>query len=257
MSDFRFCLIALIIAPLVGCGVGNLEVVSWEKGQNSKSLAVIENIEKSDFKRLKVKDKEILFAAQKNGDLTIEDTFIKKVQDKSGQTYLAKAAYLKHNTKSFGAIHLTHDELKTRYAYIGDEFLKHASKVLVTDEGRYKPAFKIEYIDDRGVPWTLLVDSNLRRISEKVSGANLFETKVFLFPDGPRLSKLLEVSIKMDELNPFLAMTGLKVSSTSAPAFDDSPDHLLKLTPEDLRFDEVQAYLYINKVEAWIKNVLG
>lgn len=256
VSDLRVYLLALVVIPLSGCGEGHIQIISWEKGQNSKSLALIENIEKTDFKRLKVKDKEIFFADQKNGDLSVEDTFIKKIQDKSGQTFFAKAAYIKQK-KGLHSFNFTHDELKTRYAYIADEYLKQGSKILVRDERHYKPALKIDYIDDRGVPWTLLVDSNLGRISEKVSGANLLESKAFVFPDGPRLSKLLEVGIKAEALNPFLAGLGLKISSSAAPAFDEAPDHPLKLSPEDLRFDEIQVFHYVTKVRDWIKNVLG
>lgn len=257
VGDLRICLVALFALPLSGCGGGNLQVVSWEKGQNSKSLALIENIEKTDFSRTKVKDKVIFFADQKNGDLTVEDTFVKKVQDKSGQIFFAKAAYLKHKTKGLHSFSFTHDELKTRFAYIQDEYLKQSSNVLVKDQGHYKPALKIDYVDDRGVPWTLLIDSNLRRISEKVSGANLLESKAFVFPDGPRLSKLLEVPINAEGLNPFLAGVGLKISSSAAPAFDEIPDHPLKLSPEDLRFDQIQVFHYITKVRTWIKNVMG
>lgn len=257
VSDFRVCLLALLGIILSGCGEGHLQVISWEKGQNSKSLALIENIEKSDFKRLKVKDKEIFFADQKNGDLTVEGTFIKKVQDKSGQTFFAKAAYLKHKNKNIQSFNFTQDELKTRYAYIAEEYFKQSSKVLVRDGERYKSALKIDYIDDRGVPWTLLVNSDLGRISEKVSGANLFESKAFVFPDGPRLSKLLEVAINAQGLNPFLEGVGLKISSSAAPAFDEIPDHPLKLSPEDLRFDQIQVFHYITKVKDWIKNTLG
>lgn len=258
MGDFRIGFVALTALTLTGCGNGsNLQVVSWEKGQNSKSLALIENIEKSDFKRIKVKDKVIFFANQKNNDLTIEDTFVKKIQDKSGQIFFAKAAYLKQKTKGLHSFSFTHDELKTRYAYIGDEYLKQGTKVLVKDQGHFTPALKIDYIDDRGVPWTLLVDSNLGRISEKVSGANLLESRAFVFPDGPRLSKLLEVPIKTEGLNPFLAGTALKITSSAAPAFDETIDHFLKLNPEDLRFDEIQVFHYITKVRDWIKNTLG
>lgn len=257
MSDFRVCLIALAIILLSGCGQGQLQVVTWEKGQNSKSLALIENIEKTQYKSIKVKDKEIFFADQKNDDMTVEETFVKKVQDSSGQTFYAKAAYLKHGIKNVHSFDFTKEELKTRYAYISDEFLKKASKILVRDQGHYKPALKIDYIDDRGVPWTLVLDSHLGRISEKVSGANMLESRALVFPDGPRLSKLQEVALKMEALNPFLEGLGLKISSAAAPAFDELPDHSLKLSPEDLRFDQVQVFHYVTKVKTWIKNVLG
>ncbi|MGZ3768850.1 MAG: hypothetical protein ACXVCP_05095 [Bdellovibrio sp.] len=257
MSDLKVCFIALAIIPLSGCGGGQLEVVSWEKGQNSKSLAVIENIEKTPFKTIKVKDKEIYFAEQKNGDLTVEETFIKKIEDKGGQTAFAKAFFLKQKNNSFKPFDFSFENLKSRYAYVNDQYLKKALKVLVRDQGHFISALKIDYIDDRGVPWTLLLDSSLGRISEKVSGANLLESHAFIFPDGPRLSKLQEFLLKMDELNPFVGGLGIKISSTAAPAFDENNEHTLKLSPEDLRFDQVQVFHYVTKVRTWIKNTLG
>lgn len=258
MSDFRIHFVSSMLLVLTACqGGGNLQILSWEKGQNKKSLTQIDSIEKSDAKILKVNEKEVLFAVQKNGNLTVEDSFIKKVRDKSGQIVFAKAAYLKQRQYNLHSFQINFSELRNRYAYVQDKFLKQAEHFLIKDQGSYIAALKIDYIDDRGVPWTLIVDQSLKRISEKISGANLLESKAFIFPDGPRLSKLQEIALKADGLNPFLAGRGLKISSPAAPAFEETPDHFLKLGPEDLRFDEIQVFHYVTKVRNWIKNTLG
>ncbi|MGE0171051.1 hypothetical protein [Nocardioides sp.] len=82
------------------------------------------------------------------------------------------------------------------------------------------------------------------------------QSRVFLYPKGPKLSELQSYEIAVSSSPGFLRTPNLLVLSDAGYKINDL-EHLARIRPEDETFDMVQAYFFANRALAWTEENLS
>jgi len=125
------------------------------------------------------------------------------------------------------------------------------------DPARWEPRWLVEYVDDAesGV-WRAVIGADLRLISNERVSEGLVEGQGSAFPLGPLVSAI--ASVPLQGLNGDGTLTGSQLSIVTGiepRAF--SSNLLFQFPLTDPRFDEVQAYFYIDKALRFFSEALG
>lgn len=126
---------------------------------------------------------------------------------------------------------------------------------VVNQNGLLVTYFALEYFNTDSF-YQALFNKNGNIISETKVGSSFNEIKALLFPNGPRNSDLSVVLLQLTSFSPQFINTAIQVSS-EYPHNYTRPEELLKTDPQDLQFDPLQAYFYVNKALSWYEKRWG
>lgn len=125
------------------------------------------------------------------------------------------------------------------------------------DPARWEPRWLIEYVDEAetGV-WRAVVGADLRLVSHQKVSEGLADGQGSAFPLGPLVSSISSVPLAGLSGDGTLSGSQLSIITGIEPrAFASNLFFQFPLT--DPRFDEVQAYFYIDQAQRFFREVLG
>lgn len=128
--------------------------------------------------------------------------------------------------------------------------------VITQREGFYEIVWQVDYADEKGRMWTLKLNKNLEVRSLRPAGSQFIDTSAWVFPRGPLWGGVQEVPLKGLYLEPALANHWVYVSSQAENKISKIAGPL-KFSMEDHRFDQTQAFVYLNESFSWFQSRLG
>lgn len=241
-----------------------IESISWVPGKSTELLKKVEAQDwKENQKTTEVGKYKIQFAEQSFMGIPIEGTYLKKVSlsSKTADVPVYVEARLTDLPDLKQLSGLTFDQQKIISRLKDKE--KRFQKISIIDEktvfkaveGQLVPVLKFSFFDKYGEPWTAFSNSKNQILEIAREGShfsNSVNADTFIFPYGPKLSELSLVTLESLNIEPtlsneFVIVTSeadQKIMSLTAP---------LKFDPKDSRFDQVQAFFYLNRSLNWLK----
>lgn len=113
----------------------------------------------------------------------------------------------------------------------------------------------VTFFDRQGAPYVALFKPDGKFIKAERVGSQFSDINVNVFTDGPVLSTLSDQVIKSVALSPTLSNQQVYVTSEAGKKIESVSSNL-KFDLKDERFDQVQAFYYMNKSFQWMKDHL-
>lgn len=244
-----------------GCSnSNNLQHTQWHKGDDIRDLQFLNEIDMPIPQSLSVLNEKIEYSPQVYSGIPIENTFVKKINSKDGQLLSVASShkndFYKFRNLDIAAFKITpkiETEIQKKFSLESKKDLLNLSPLL---EASGKLVWSFSYFEKSGEPYLVKLDKHLNVLSKTPVGANLFDGTAVIFPMGPKLSQLKEVSLFNLSFQPPLSNPKFIITSPLTGAFTDG-DHTLRYNPQDPRFDQLQVYYYVSQVLDWIHTTLG
>ncbi|MFP5518746.1 MAG: hypothetical protein ACLGGX_02490 [Bdellovibrionia bacterium] len=242
----------------------HLEVIRWQKGQKKSQISPLENIEKSSAQSVVSAQEQVAFQDQKVGPAVVENSFIKTLSTLDGEDLLIEAA-VSFDQNKLEKLELAAFEkakptivkkLKERVPAFREFEINKVDIIISKNHGFHEPLWKISYFDKKGVPWALKMNNHFQVRSIERVGSQFHDTFAIIYPKGPKLSALSEVLLKSIQAQPALSSPRVTVTS-QAPAKVESVLEPLRFHPQDTRFDQVQAFYFLDESIKWMESTLG
>jgi len=263
--------ISFFILNSLACHKKNeMTYLEWKPGDSAASLEKIESVRKTSPEiQVRYKNKNIYFSQQVKDQLPIEETFIKSVSSGS-----SSSSYDLIQTRFYSSVHTTSnfwpkksvDYEKSLVQFEKEESLKIKNHTLrwvlreSKDQLKKTSVARIELED--GTLWDVFFDEK-GQVDQKVRlGSQFFsaqgptlEARLFVFEKGPKLSTISEQIVKDLFVSPTLSNSQVLVTSEANQKISEISNHL-QFDPKDERFDQLQVFYYLNKVQTWMKDHL-
>lgn len=253
------------LSLLSACGAKtDLQSVEWKKGQSSEALRILQGIEISSAAQIKSSGETVDLQEQKISGVSIENTYVKKIQNKSGENVQVRAA-ISDDPEKLSRLPIKkfldkkttiRQELMAAFPVLRKQGPEAVEVIIAHRRGFYEPLWRVVYTDAKGIPWEIRVNNDLQVQSVKRVGSQFHDTLAVIFPRGPKKSSLQEVVLKGLNLNPTLSSPRLFVSSQADDRITTIGDSL-KFNPQDARFDQVQVFFFLEESLAWFERKLG
>ncbi len=250
-----------IFLALSACSNKNeLFTAKWQKGDDIRQLHFLNEIEMPVNKPQIILQEKIEFTEQVYKGVRVENSFIKKINLASGELISVQAAYMEKDKKiqklNFDDFILNEkikEKIRVQYPEVSEKDIDSAEALI---DNQKKLVWKILYFDEQGAPIELRLDKNLKLLSREVVGCNHFDKSAVIYPMGPKLSTLKEVFMKELSFKPALSNQQFQITSQISGTFNEA-DRLLQFPPDDPKFDQLQAYYYIDQTLSWIDKNLN
>lgn len=264
-SLLKIFLLSALSLTFISCQKkASLKKISWQKGEPESQLkklnviAVTAPISQIIYKKQKIQHFEQVFGTE----TTITGTAIKKVfnMNNPNDVFFAEATYFEKNLLP-KKIDFSVDSAKALSLVsklITPNKIKKYSidKNLEMDNQNLNSFLLITYEIEDGTLWLARLNHqhkilNIRRLGSRVAT----DTTAHVYTIGPKLGILTDILLKNVEKNPMLSNNKISVDSEALNKITVvSP--ILKFDPKDERFDQIQVYYYLNKIQDWINKNL-
>lgn len=264
-----FSLSAILALSLtIACSrQSQLHEETWTSSSGKNLPEIVESKQFSQRETsLIFKDENLERSPQMIGKARVEGGFLQKVRNTQGDLLYIKTKYLtgdfKKEEKTSEKLHLN------RFAFLQNlkklEFdLKNAHEimspevVLLNHKGSTSLVYQIDYVDEKqtGV-YRLHVTPSGRVLTQFLVSSGFEQGKGTVFPFGPKQSELSEVTFTNLLGDGSLSKNTLK-TTTQVNEKALSPNLVFDYEPHDVRFDQVQAFYYIDQALQFFQNRLG
>lgn len=243
------------------------ERISWKKGDTAKTLELIEGPEWSKtVSEVEIKDEKILMTRQSFLGIPIENSYLKKIYKRNKRNNdtleLTQAEAQMTNPPALRMVRglsFNEDKIIKDIQNQRNSFSKitiiNKETVLIERDKQLVPALKISFFSRLGEPWSAYADKKDSIFQTRREGSQFDEktsVEATIFPNGPKLSSLTDVLLTHLNIQPTLSSSEVAVT-TEADKKIISIEESLKFDPKDVRFDQVQAFYYLNKSLLWMK----
>lgn len=264
-SLLKLFLLSALSLTFISCQKkASLKKISWQKGQPESQLKELNVIAVTPAKsQIIYKNQKIQHFEQAfDSETTITGTAIKKVfsANNPNDVLSAEATYFEKNLlpKKFEFSVDSAKALSTISKLITPNKIKSYSvdKNLEMDHQNLNSFLLITYEIEDGTLWLARLNHqyeilNIRRLGSRVAT----DTMAHVYTVGPKLGVLTDILLQNVEKNPTLSNNKIFVDSEALNKITVvSP--VLKFDPKDERFDQIQVYYYLNKVQGWINKNL-
>ncbi|MBC7466645.1 MAG: hypothetical protein H7256_11695 [Bdellovibrio sp.] len=238
------------------------QIVQWSEGQSLKQTEALDHVQTKSVQNTKTEVGNFERNVQTFLGFEIENTFVKKsyknmkLTELSGQILNLK--YIDSKKLSDFDQKLTQDYLQVKFLQILPtiesktkvKFLE-AKPVLSVEKKNAIPYWRMDYIDQIGVPKAVYLDSKFIVAKTRRLGSQFDEnqTSALLYPSGPKQSLLTDVLLS--HLKPVPLANDLISVSSESPAKIESMTQALDFAVDDYRFDQVQVFYYLNRSLSW------
>ncbi len=259
-------LVPLFLVLAVSCQKKNEQHrMDWQKGSPVSALKQIEQQEWSEKTTESIqKDSKIVITQQSFMGFPIEGSYLKKLylKEKDGfELFSATSQYFTPpEFKALRGLSFDENTILKRLKNLKSEFsvlsVISGGTVLLNLDQRLEPMYKISFFDRRGEPWTAYADqkNNLLKVIREGSHFNeVLGVESQIFPMGPKLSSLTDIVFDRLNVKPTLSNDDVVVTSEAESKILQL-DQSIKFDPRDTRFDQVQAFYYLNKSLQWMKD---
>lgn len=238
--------------------------LEWKKGQPPSALQTLENLDLSSPQKLTSSNQILEMSEQKVQGIVIEDSFIKKIKDGSESLLMVRGS-VSVDEQKLGRLKLTDfekrkdrilNDLQKTFPVFRKNIPEKIDIVIAHRGGFYEPLWRILYSDKAGTPWEVRMNAHLQVSSVKRVGSQFHDTVALVFPKGPKMSNLQEVTLKGLATSPTLSNERVFVSSQDESKISDVSAPL-KFTPQDARFDQVQVFFFLDESLSWFERKLN
>lgn len=233
----------------------------WQAGQGVALNTVLKDVQTEvSGSTTSYQNKKIEFSRQTINGQPVLNSFIKKVTSRSSGLELVQAQVVEEKSlsiknKSGPSI----QDVKARLKTVQNSF----SRIdVLTDENIYiiegktaRSARAITFFDRLGAPYQAFFTPEGRFINVDRVGSQFSDINVNVFTDGPLLSPLSDQVIKGVAASPTLSNQQIFVASEASQKIESIASNL-KFDLKDERFDQVQAFYFMNKAFQWMKDHL-
>jgi hypothetical protein len=262
------------LALIMGCQKPqSLQSIQW-KSQNGKKIPreFQDLISNDEFRfpqvTVPIQDEVLERTSQHVGPAIVEGSYVQQIRNPQGEVLFLKAEvettslmpYEAAAKKYFARRFLFLEKVRGGRSELRDlHILGEPRLKLRAKNGHYEFNYVLEALDTSGLSAYELYFSCEDDFSllEKVRVGSAFaDGHAEVFPLGPKMSALSAVSLHDLIGDGTLTNSRITLSSQSSEqAF--SVDQNFNYAPEDQRFDQVQAFYYVDQALAWFTNHLG
>ncbi|WP_374035149.1 hypothetical protein ACES2I_04945 [Bdellovibrio bacteriovorus] len=248
----------------VGCTKPSLQTYDWKEGDKSKITAELAAFEFAPAEKNLSGREWIRLQPQVYQGVVVESAYKKEILATDGGLKRVRAGVVKPEV-AFAHLELASlteqsSSIQRKLLSAFPLFRKHppqsVTPVITQRGGFYEIIWQVDYADLKGQMWTLKLNRNLEVRSIRPAGSQFIDTSAWVYPRGPLLGSVQEVPLKGLYLEPTLANHWVYVSS-QAPDKIDKVAGPLKFSMEDHRFDQTQAFVYLNESFSWFQSRLG
>ncbi|WP_413558927.1 hypothetical protein [Bdellovibrio sp. HCB209] len=241
----------------------DLQTVEWRSGSSKESLEILKQVDSVTASEASVFSQKVSLRQQQIRGVPVEDTYIKEIS--SGSNQLAVRGRITTIEEKLKDIPLEEylankSHIEKRLCTSLPIFRKKAplsvSLVIAHHKGFYQPLWKVLYVDNQGVTWEARFNNFLQIQKVQRVGSHFQDTLAWVFPKGSRKRELQEVVLSGLYANPTLANTRLMVNSQNTSKIVSVMEPL-KFNNKDPRFDQVQAFYFLDESLSWFDSMLG
>ena len=258
----KICSILLLV--LSSCTPkADLHSVEWRSGQGTEELKVLSSIKVSKQNGLVSSGQTLQLKVQEFNGVPVEGSYVKEIADKSGRVAVRALVSL-HQDKLqtlpldefFEKRERIVQDLQGAFSIFRRHPPSQVSIIITHKRNFYQPLWRVIYIDNKGISWEARFNNHLQVQSVKRVGSQFQDTLAWVFPKGPQKSDLQEVLLKGLQVRPALSNSRLLVSSQADLKVSEVKEPL-KFNPKDARFDQVQAFYFLDESLSWFERMLG
>ncbi|MEN0059436.1 MAG: hypothetical protein AAGB31_11425 [Bdellovibrio sp.] len=260
LRAFFYCSLLLISGCHSKKGLQNIE---WKKGESRGVLRSLEGLETSSSSPVVSSDQIIEIREQTFSGIPVEGSYIKRLRHSQGEEILVRAAVSFEEEKMLSLRLADYqkkkatvvEDLKAAFPLFRRSPPEKVEVVIAQRRGFYEPLWRILYTDASGVTWQVKMNDHLQVQGVQRMGSSFQEALAVVFPKGPKLSTLQEVTLRGLAVHPALSSTRLIVTSQAEEKIADVSG-ALKFTPQDARFDQVQVFYFLDEALNWFEKKL-
>lgn len=235
----------------------NLTEINLVTGLNTKKITFDYNPNFSFETKSRVKSFDITVYRQKYHNKEIIGSYLKQVFNQKGDLVglVGLTTELKANknlTKLFEAkdLSLVLSEIQNKYPELKNTPVQHFDWNYFASFNSLHPVYQLLYSTPASDIFEIHLDHKLNIVSKQKKGSSFSDAEAVVFPRGPKRSQLENVLLKNIELENGIKTPLFKISSAQTSKYS-SPLELIKISPEDSRFDELQVTYYLQKSFEW------
>ncbi|QDK46724.1 hypothetical protein DOM22_16965 [Bdellovibrio sp. ZAP7] len=256
-------LIILFIA-LTSCSPkSDFQTIEWKSGSSKENLVVLKQVDTAFISEASLYSQNILLRQQLIRGVPVEGTYVKEISNGSnlvavrGHIVTAEPKLKDFPIEEFlGNKSNFERRLKNSLPMFKRNSPQSVSLVIAHHKGFYQPLWKVVYVDDKGVTWEARFNNYLQIQKIQRVGSYFQDTLAWVFPKGSKKRELQEVVLTGLYASPTLANTRLMVSSQNSSKVTSVMEPL-KFNSKDPRFDQVQAFYFLDDSLAWFERMLG
>ena len=241
-----------------------LQTLEWKNGEPTSKISSLNEIDTTTTQKLLSKLQKVELAEQTIKDAIIEDSFVKSLKDQKDNSLLIRAEISLEKEKlnklpidSFlNKKETILNDIKRAFPIFQKNAPDKIDIVVAHRNGFYEPLWRLTYTDKMGLVWEVKMNNHLQVRSVKQAGSHFHDTLALVFPRGPKLSQLQEVTLKGIDIDPTLSSERVIVGSLADSKIQDASTPL-KFNPQDTRFDQVQVFYFLEESLNWIEHRLG
>lgn len=257
-------ILLLLSLGFLGCTKPSLKTYEWKEGDRAKITAELATFEFAPAKKNLSGQEWVRLQPQVYRGLVVESAYRKEILSHDGVPRRIRAGAV---SPEIAFSHLDVDSLAGQASGIQQKLRsafpvfrqrppQSVTPVITQRGGFYEILWQVDYMDPKGQMWALRLNRNLEVRSIRPAGSQFIDTSAWVYPRGPLQGSVQEIPLKGLYLEPTLANHWLYVSS-QAPNKIDKVAGPLKFAVEDNRFDQTQAFVYLNESFSWFESRLG
>ena len=238
-----------------------LQTLEWHSGDSLRMVEPLTKIETSPPVVVSSLSESVKMQEQTIAHVKVEGSYIKYLCDRHGRSLAVRAAF---NQKDEEHLYTLAQNLSK-----GEEvFRKHLplalpffrthppieiTPLLMHHRGYFEPVWKVVYLDRYGAPWEVRFGEHMQIRSVNRVGSRFHDAVAYVFPKGPKVSILQEVTLKDLSTTDLLSNDHVSVTS-QADTKISSVDEPLKFSVQDSRFDQLQVFYFLNESLSWFEH---
>ncbi|WP_374032301.1 hypothetical protein [Bdellovibrio bacteriovorus] len=257
-------ILILLSLIFVGCTKASFYTYDWKEGDKTKITVQLAGFEFAPAEKNLSAREWVRLQPQIYQGLVVESAYKKEILATDGVLKRVRAGVVKPEI-AFAHLDLAsvaeqssgiQRKLQSAFPLFRKRPPQSVTPVITQRGGFYEVIWQVDYMDLKGQMWTLKLNQNLEVRSIRPAGSQFIDTSAWVYPRGPLLGSVQEVPLKGLYLEPTLANHWVYVSS-QAPDKIDKVAGPLKFSTQDHRFDQAQAFVYLNESFNWFQNRLG
>lgn len=254
----------MFLLSSAACTKSAYHVYEWKDGDKEKVASELAAYEFAAAAKNLSRGEWVHLQPQSYKGLSVESSYRKEILAKDGTSKRLRAgvvnpeiafAHLDVEAVIQQAPHIRR-KIQSAFPIFRKRPPQSISPVITQRGGFYEIVWQVDYADEKGRMWTLKLNKNLEVRSIRPAGSQFIDTSAWVYPRGPLWGVVQEVPLKGLYLEPALANHWVYVSSQAENRIDKIAGPL-KFSVEDSRFDQTQAFVYLNESFSWFQSRLG
>jgi Zn-dependent metalloprotease len=237
----------------------SLNYSEWSVGAPERAKTALLSLPTGSKTEITYQNKKIEFSRQLQNNIPVYGSFVKVIRDRSNVVSVQANTIDEKNLKAKDTSSANQSAYSKEIAKAGANFNKveilSVEPVVFVEDSKAHYYTLVSLFDRTGAPYEVFFDENSKIIKIKNTGAEFSDVTASVYPEGPKLSQLTEMLLSGLKTDPTISNSQLTVTS-EAPKKITLGSGALKFDPQDDRFDQLQAFYYIDKTMTWISSVL-